>query len=227
MGSDGHRSSELTDEVGAVKPYYSDSNVTIYHGDCRDIMPLIKEVNLLITDPPYGIDYSDHVPNWRHRKIIGDKELPIDLIKMAMAKATHASYVFCRWDTLHEMPRPKSVIAWIKNNWSKGDLKHSHGRKWEACCFYPHSEHQFLKRIPDVITAKRTGNNLHPTEKPIDAIQPIIESNVGEIIFDPFMGSGTTLVAARNLGRTAIGVELAERYCEVAAERCRQGILEL
>ena len=210
-----------------MKPYYSDSNVTIHHGDCRDVMPLIKEVNLLITDPPYGIDYAAHVPNWRHRKIIGDKELPIDLIKMAMAKATHASYVFCRWDTLHKMPVPTSLIAWVKNHFTAGDLKHSHGRKWEACCFYPHSEHQFLKRIPDVIMAKRTGNNLHPTEKPIDAIQPIIEANVGEIIFDPFMGSGTTLVAARNLDRTAIGVELDERYCEVAAERCRQGILEL
>ena len=139
--------------------------------------------------------------------------------------AKRALYVFCRWDNLIQLPKPKSVLAWVKNNWSMGDLKHEHGRQWEAICFYPQQEHEFIARIPDVIMGKRTGNEEHPTQKPTAVLSTIIQANVGDLILDPYMGSGTTLRAAKDLGRKAVGIEIDERYCEIAANRCRQEVL--
>lgn len=71
----------------------------------------------------------------------------------------------------------------------------------------------------------RTGNNLHPTEKPVDLILKIIGANVGDIVLDPFLGSGTTAVAAKQLGRKYIGIELSEKYCQIAEERLKQDLL--
>ena len=104
-------------------------------------------------------------------------------------------------------------------------MKHEHGRQWEAICFYPGPNHAFIKRIPDVLYADRTGNGLHPTEKPESVIKQLIQANEGEIILDPFMGSGTTLRAAKDLKRHAIGIEIEERYAEIAARRMSQEVL--
>lgn len=210
-----------------MKPYYEDSKVTIYHGDCREILPALQRVDLVVTDPPYGMSFQSNYRAVKHSKIANDDSLDTILICQAVAKASCGSYVFCRWDNLRDMPKPKSVLAWVKNNWSMGDLEHEHGRQWEACCFYPGPNHVFVKRIPDVIQADRTGNNLHPTEKPIGLITRIIAANVCETILDPFMGSGTTLRAAKELNKKAIGIEIEEKYCEIAASRMSQEVLAL
>ena len=150
--------------------------------------------------------------------------MPVFTIERCMAQVKNASYIFCRWDNLNQLPNPKSVCVWVKNNWSMGDLNHEHGRQWEAICFYPKEGHEFIKRIPDVLYADKTGNNLHPTEKPTEIISQLIQCNVGETILDPFMGSGTTLRAAKDLGRKAIGIEIEEKYCEIAAKRLQQEV---
>ena len=137
-------------------------------------MPLLHQVCLLVTDPPYGINFQSNHREVQHEKIHGDESLPIETIKYALAMANRGGYVFCRWDNLGQFPKPKSVIAWIKNNWSMGDLKHEHGRQWEACLFYAKIDHEFIERIPDVIHADRTGNDLHPTEKPVSLIKRLI-----------------------------------------------------
>ena len=214
---------EIVDAIG--KPYFRDDAVVIYHADCRDILPKIPKVDLVLTDPPYGIEFRSNSRLQCHDPITGDTSLPITEIKLAIELATHAAYVFCRWDNLSSMPAPRSVVAWVKNNWSMGDLEHEHGRQWEAICFYPRRHHAFVKRLPDVIVANRTGNGLHPTEKPLSVLAKLIAANEGQTILDPFMGSGTTLRAAKDLGRYAIGIEIEERYCEIAAKRMAQGVL--
>lgn len=194
---------------------------------CADSLEFMREmeensVDLIIADPPYGMNFQSNHRITKHKKIEGDDRFPVEIFDDFFRIAKKAVYVFCRWDNLSELPKPKSVLVWVKNNWSMGDLKHEHGRQWEAICFYPQEEHEFITRIPDVIHAKRTGNNLHPTEKPVDLIKQLIMANKGDIVFDPFLGSGTTAVAARQLNRRFIGVELSEEYCAIARRRLEQ-----
>lgn len=163
-----------------MQPYYQDDAVTIYHGDCREIVPTLGRFDLLLTDPPYGIQFVSHHRAVKYDKIAGDDAFPVDAILSFVKQVDRAAYVFCRWDNLWQLPKPRSVLVWVKNNWSMGDLKHAHGRQWEACCFYPQSGHKFIERIPDVITSARTGNVLHPTEKPVELMKTIIAANFGE-----------------------------------------------
>lgn len=209
------------------EPYYQDDYVTIYNADCREILPELDKVDLTLTDPPYGMSFQSNHRKEKHLKIAGDAYLPLDLINVSISKANNAAYIFCRWDNLYDLPKPRSVIAWVKNNWSMGDLKHEHGRQWEACCFYCMDGHKFIKRIPDVIKRPRTGNNLHPTEKPVDLITEIIACNIGGTILDPFAGSCTTAVAAKQLGRKCICIELEEKYCTIGVKRLQQEYLAL
>ena len=202
-----------------IKPYYKTDLGVLYHGDCLEIMPEIEPVDLVLTDPQYGMDFQSNYRMVQHDKITGDDKFPIERVLFAIDMARRAAYFCCRWDNLTEVPKPKSVIAWVKNNWSMGDLKHEHGRQWEAICFYPKELHEFKKRIPDVIFSNRTGNKLHPTQKPVDMFMTIILSNVCDSILDPFLGSGTTAIACERLNRRWIGIEIEEKYCEISAKR--------
>lgn len=210
-----------------IKPYYLDDSVCIICGDCLEIVPTLGRFDLLLTDPPYGMKFVSNYRAVKYDAIIGDDALPVETIVSFIGQVDRAAYVFCRWDNIVQLPKPRSVLVWVKNNWSMGDLKHEHGRQWEACCFYPQAGHEFIKRIPDVIVCDRTGNNSHPTEKPEGLMRTIIAANVGETILDPFAGSGTTGRAAKDLGRKAVLIEREERYCEIAANRMRQEVLPL
>jgi DNA modification methylase len=212
-----------------MTPYYQENGITIYHGDCRDILPNIPPVDLIVTDPPYGIDYQSSrrtdKAQWKD-KIVGDKEFPLWLFDIAHPK--NALYVWCRWDILPNLPKPKSFIAWDKGVHSMGDLEGEWGRQWEACAFYPYEGHKFKYRPHDVIRTIRVNpaNLVHPNEKPVSTIIGVIDPNEGDSILDPFMGSGTTLRAAKDLGRKAIGIEIEEKYCEIAAKRLSQEVLD-
>ena len=196
-------------------------------GDCLTLMKGIpdKAVDLIISDPPYGMEFQSNHRFTKHERIVGDNRYPVEILEEFNRIAKRAVYVFCRWDNLRELPPPTSVLAWVKNNWSMGDLKHEHGRQWEAICFYSQSEHEFITRIPDVMKGDRTGNNLHPTEKPVSVISRLIQANVGDIVLDPFLGSGTTAVACKELGRKFIGIEINPKYCEIAQRRLAQEYL--
>jgi len=185
----------------------------------------------VLTDPPYGINYLSNHYKYKnpHKKIIGDNKYPVELVSEFINKALSATYLFCRWNNIKEIPEPKSLIVWVKNNWSAGDLKHEYGRQWEAIAFYPKHEHTFYNGRPsDVIYCDRVPPEqlLHPTQKPVKLMSRLISHCAGNIL-DPFMGSGTTLVAAKQLGRKAIGIELEEKYCDIAVNRLRQGVLKL
>jgi len=210
-----------------LKPYYDDGKgIVIYKGDCREILPQLPKVDLVLTDPPYGMDYqSNAVPEWRKKpKIYGDDKYPVWIFEEL--KPSIAMMAWCRWDNLYELPPPKSFIVWDKGGMSMGDLDHEFGRRWEGCAFYPGPNHAFRKRPSDLIVAGRVNPRdlKHPNEKPVSAITPLIDCHVGDLILDPFMGSGTTLRAAKDLGRKAIGIEIEEKYCEIAAKRLRQEV---
>jgi len=216
---------DMANSKNIVTPFYQDELVTIYNCDCRDIIDSLAPFEIVITDPPYGMNYhSGHYKYGNpHRKLVGDSKYPIDVVEKLL-QARRCVYLFCRWDNLAELPRPTSCIVWVKNNWSAGNLKHAYGRMWEACLFYPGVDHKFTRRPADVIMCDRIppAKLLHPTQKPTNLLAQLIGCNVGESIFDPFMGCGSTLVAAKLMGRKAIGIEIDRDYCERAVERLSQ-----
>ena len=193
-------------------------NATLYLGDCRDVLPMLPKVDAVITDPPYGMDFVSNYRNVAHLPIANDNGS--EMLKWACSLSpSHSNYVFCRWDNLSEVPKPKSCITWVKNNWSMGDLKHEHARQTELILFYPGEEHFFPKSRPtDCIESPRTGNNEHPTEKPVYLIEQILGWSAGTV-YDPMMGSGTTGVACMNLGRKFIGIEIESKYFDIACRR--------
>lgn len=209
-------------------PYYDCDGITIYHGDCRDILPHLPKVDLVLTDPPYGIDYQSarRTEHQRKPKIQGDKEFPLWIFDLLAPSI--GMFIWCRWDMLIGLPEPRSFIVWDKCVHGMGDLEHEFGRQWEGCAFYPGPDHVFIKRPVDVIRAMRIAPErlVHPNEKPTNALTPLIQSHAGTIL-DPFMGSGTTLRAAKDLGRKAIGIEIEEKYCEIAVRRLAQEVLPL
>ncbi|MCK4823358.1 site-specific DNA-methyltransferase, partial [bacterium] len=196
-----------------MKPYYQDEAVTIYHGDCRGILPELPKVDLVMTDPPYGMAYhSGHYIGYNpHKPIIGDEHYPIELLPIFEELASKAVFMFCRWDNLRDVPHPKSFIAVVKNNWSAGDLDTAFGRQWEGILFYPQKQFVFNRRLPDVIDCRRVPATelLNPAQKAEYPIQLLIQecSMPNDLILDPFLGSGTTAFCAKKLNRKCIGIE--------------------
>lgn len=194
---------------------------TLYLGDCREIVPGLPALDTIVSDPPYGMSFQSNHRAQQHERIANDDNEDLLLWACSLAPR-HSSYLFCRWDNLFSVPKPKSLITWVKNNWSMGDLEHEHARQTEVALFYPGPEHDFPKSRPtDVIRAPRTGNEHHPTEKPVQLMRAMIEWTRG-VVVDPFMGSGTTGCAAVAMGREFIGVELHEPYFETACARIEQ-----
>ena len=209
----------------------------LYKGDCLEVMDkLIKQnvkVDAIITDPPYGMDYRSNYRKEKYEKISNDNDLSFldDFFQKCdklLKDDTHI-YCFCSWHHIDKFKIAfekyftlKNIIVWEKNNTSMGDLKGSYAPKHEFILF-GHKGRRLRngKRLPDVLQANRTGNKLHPTQKPISLLQIFIEqsSNENEIILDPFMGSGSTGVAALNTNRKFIGIELDEKYFNIAKDR--------
>ena len=209
----------------------------LYQGDCLEVMDkLIKQnvkVDAIITDPPYGMDYRSNYRKEKYEKISNDNDLSFldDFFQKCdklLKDDTHI-YCFCSWHHIDKFKIAfekyftlKNVIVWEKNNTSMGDLKGSYAPKHEFVLF-GHKGRRLRngKRFPDVLQANRTGNKLHPTQKPISLLQIFIEqsSDENEIILDPFMGSGSTGVATLNTNRKFIGIELDEKYFNIAKNR--------
>lgn len=215
-----------------VTPYYSDDSVQLFHGDCLDLDAWLA-ADVLVTDPPYGMAYQSNMVRDRRnarlgRPILGDKDTQSrDLILREWGN--RPSLVFGRWD----VPRPagtRARLIWDKGNSAgMGDLSLPWGRSEEEV--YVLGGGFVGKREPNVIrvqmlmSADRNRPD-HPTPKPIGLMERLIEKCPPGTIADPFAGSGSTLIAARNLGRKSIGVELEERYCELIARRLSQDVLD-
>lgn len=218
-----HKRAELLkEECPAAKRVVVIGGCELYQGDCMEIMAHLGKVDALVTDPPYGMEFQSNHRDGKskHKAISGDGDA--SLLKWACGlEAGHSKYVWMRWDNIYDVPKPKSLITWVKNNWSMGDLNHEHGRQTEVAAFYPGPVHSFPNKRPsDVIDARRSGNELHPTEKPVSLMLQIVAWTSGQV-FDPFMGSGTTGVACVRQGRRFIGIELDPDYFDIAVNRIR------
>jgi DNA modification methylase len=214
-----------------TEPYYADESVTIYHGDCRDILPSLPKVDLVRTDPPYGIAYSSQRMNYpnatRFGNITGDEGA--ELAEWAIA----------------QFSQPTTLVLWGANNfpwllpyggvwlcWDKRVVERADrifGWPIELAWVNRKKGKAHIYRIQHGGVVNADGKNTpryHPTQKPVTLFSRVLQDYEGEPVLDPFMGSGTALVAALKLGRKAIGIELEERYCEIAANRCRQMVMQ-
>lgn len=207
--------------------YWRNENAIIFCGDSSVLLPLLpsKYIDLVVTDPPYGINYvSNHRMGGNpFGDIAGDNEYPVETLQFLIENTIRGVLTFCRWDVLPLLPKPKSFIVWAKNNWGMGDLEHEYARQWEAIAWYPGKNHEWAdgKRPQDVLACDRVPPDQlrHPTEKPTILLEQLISHHKCEFVLDPFAGSGSTLEAAVRCGKKTIGIELEERYCEIAKQR--------
>lgn len=205
------------------------------NGDCLEVMKEIPDgsVDMVLTDPPYGMEFQSNYRNERYSKIKNDKDLSwlnvlVDELFRVTADNT-AHYVFCSFHNVDKFKQAlekkfkiKNMLVWEKNNTSMGDLKADFAPKYEMIIFIQKGRRLINgKRDPNILKFSRTGNKLHSTQKPVDLLQYLLEkfSDKGDTVLDPFMGSGSTGVACVNTNRKFIGIELDEKYFNIAKER--------
>jgi len=250
-----------------VTPYYQDDAVTIYHGDCRKIMPGLELVDLVLTDPPYssgGMMRSDRVGSVKSKyqlsgrpsypQFSGDnrdqrsfeKWLALWLAEAFLGtKSGGCVGVFIDWRNVACVIDAIQIAGWVYRGlvvWDKKAGRPVLGwfRGQHELCVMGSSgplDRDVTKCGPEVGICQRgilshiveSGpDKKHQSQKPEGLFRDIINTlNDWQTVLDPFMGSGTTLLAAKNLGRKAIGVEMEERYCEIAAKRMAQEVLPL
>lgn len=194
---------------------------TLYCGNSVEYLSALGRLESVVTDPPYGMSYIAQAAKWKTTRIRNDGSTRC-LDWACRLTPNHSAYVFCRWDNLGHIPKPKSLITWVKNNHGPGDCAHSHGRCTEVAAFYPGPNHSFPSGRPrDVVPCAKTQNDYHPTEKPVDLMRTVIGWTEGCVV-DPFMGSGTTGVACAKIGRSFVGFELDPAYFETACCRIEE-----
>jgi DNA modification methylase len=212
------------------EPYYQDDLVTLYHGDCLEELAWL-EADVLITDPPYGVSWKG-LSNYEEEGgqrwgggISGDKNAMVRDKSLAVW-GDRPSIVFGSW----RVARPKGtnqLLVWWKRGQNPGPLNAAFMTQHEEIYVLGKG---FKKTSPPMRSVIETRESRatevsrigHPTPKPIGLMETLIERCPAGAVADPFAGSGATLIAARNLGRKAIGVELEEKYCEIIATRLSQ-----
>jgi DNA modification methylase len=230
-----------------MKPYYEHAGITIYHGDCREILPQLPKAwcvtcsceladesilaihlaaghklepfaAVMVTDPPYGMAYQS---GWSDRSVTGDEDSGVRNQILAMWKGP--AVVFGRW-SIDRPSGSRVVLIWDKGEWpGMGDLSFPWGLSHEE--IYVIGEGFKGRRMGTVLRRDRIGGaGDHPTEKPVSVLQKLIERCPDGAVLDPFAGICTTLKAAKDLNRRAIGIEIEEKYCEIAARRLSQEV---
>jgi DNA modification methylase len=207
-----------------VTPYYEQDGVTIYHGDCADVIPTLAGVEIVLTDPPYCPELDTGKLN-RIGKPVGyawhDVEGPrgVDcglVLSLGLPTVLWGANFFT-----DRLPTHPGWIVWDKQ--ADGFVQ---GSPCELAWTNYLRNIRLYRRNYRGFTAP---DKEHPTQKPVQLFAWVLrldETPTG-CVLDPYMGSGTTLVAAKNLGRRAIGIEIEEQYCEIAAKRLSQQVLAL
>jgi site-specific DNA-methyltransferase (adenine-specific) len=201
-----------------LKPYYEQDGIIIYHGDCREILPLLDvKVDLVLTDPPYGIgankmtlgtgnhtfERGDDWDNQRQPEIISQL---LHYPKVAIWGGNYYTDI---------LPMNNKWLIWHKLNdglsFSEAELA------W--------TNFSMNTRVFSKYCANRIKQ--HPTEKPQELMSWCIGLAGADLILDPFLGSGTTAVASKILGRRCIGIEISQAYCDIAIKRLSQSVMRL
>lgn len=224
-------------------PYYEQDGIVIYHGDSRDVLPFLPSVALVVTDPPYVFGIASTA---QEGKAGGWGDLMNSAVWYATwlkecrrltANAQGAAWVFNSWRSFPVLARAayeaewgiESLLVWDKD-WIGPGGQRGLRPSYELAALFCHQQFALKDRgLPDIwkhpwSPQKPSG---HPAEKPVELKRRIIRESGGGLVLDPFMGSGTSLVAAKAEGQRAIGIEIEERWCAVAAERLSQGRLAI
>jgi site-specific DNA-methyltransferase (adenine-specific) len=217
-----------------VKPYYEHGGITIYHGDCREVLPTLETVDMVLTDPPYnaGIDYGPRTND--RRPWPAYRADMVRVIQECERVACGPVMIFVSvngmiWITKRKPP--VWVCCWVRPSGGTGAGNTGFYPSWEPCLVYGSTWGKGGQVPPwamsDVWRDHPAKANGHPCPKPESLMRRILEKFESERnVLDPFMGSGTTLRAAKDLGRKAIGIEIEERYCEIAAKRLSQEVFD-
>ncbi len=231
-----------------MKPYYEHAGITIYHGDCREILPQLVEdsIDLIVTDPPYGVQWESNYRQKSFGAITGDHskeagEVALGLCMPLLRNRRHA-YVFGQFDFAGLPISDVVELIWDKGNIGGGDLSLPWAKQHEYIQFFASckSWKNYTNGQGRLTARLRKGSILshprlnalqvadHPTEKPIMLLRELIESSsrFDELILDPFMGSGSCAQAAALEGRKFCGIEIEEKYCEIAAKRLSQEVFQ-
>jgi len=214
-------------------PYYQDELTRLYLGDCRDILPLLEpgSVDLVLTDPPYGIALDTSNEKYHHgisrNRIVGDADIydPVPIIELGLPSIIWGGNVFA-----NSLPPSVGWLCWNKTvrdnaHIHQGDMELA----WTNFIRRPRAlQHLWIGAYKDSESGQRAQ---HPTQKPVALMEWCISIATEYIavnsVLDPYCGSGTTLVAARLMGRRSIGIEIDERYAAATVERLRQTVMNL
>ena len=208
-----------------MTPYYQDKWVTIYHGDCREILPQLDKVDLVLTDPPYGVNWHrNNMAYFEVSPIEGDTDC--SLRDKVLGSLDCPMLVFGSWKVTKPQGTRQVLIWDTKGALGMGALD----LPWKPCHqeiyvigrgFMGHRSNDVLS-FPPVRVIERK----HPHEKPNALILHLLTKCPEGIVLDPFLGSGTTCFCAKKLNRYSIGIEIEEKYCEIAARRCSQEVMD-
>ena len=231
------------------------SGITIFHGDCLDVLSSMEPgtMSAIVTDPPFSsgartdagksmrggmnrgqkwdVEWFSHDNMATHGFLFLMRLLGVELLRVAGPNAS--GHFFIDWRMYPNLYGALESSGWVVKNLVVWDKEHfGMGTKYrnqhELIIYAEKGDVDFPDHgIGNVIRSKKIRTENHPTEKPVDLIMRLIQASTvaGGTVLDPFLGSGTTLVAAKNAGRKAIGIEISEEYCEIAAERLRQDVL--
>jgi DNA modification methylase len=210
------------------RPYYDDDGIVIYHADCRNVLPHLPKVDLVLTDPPYGIAVNTDGRRFsgghigKHGNGIGtgnglpiaNDSAPFD---PSFLLSVGGHQIIWGWNNFPDLLPRGGCLVWLKRYDEAFGL------------FLSDAETAWMSKGHGVYCRRDLSNNAitneraHPTQKPLTLMLWCLDFFPdAQLILDPFMGSGTTLVAAKRLGRRAIGIEIEQKYCEIAVERLRQ-----
>jgi site-specific DNA-methyltransferase (adenine-specific) len=236
----------------ALIPYYQHAGITIYHGDCLEVLPQLPKADLVLTDPPYEMEAHTSMRRIKRGGVVNLEPLPFapitETTRIGSAReiarvATRWALTFCQieaapaWRSAYETfgMTYKRTCIWVKPDGQPQLSGERPGMGYETilAMHSPGGRSQWNGggRCGVFTHCKYDGNgdrNTHPTMKPIALMKELTKlfSNENGMVCDPFCGSGTTLVAAKNLNRRAIGIEIEEKYCEIAAQRLSQEVFD-